>query len=144
MCIHCMHCVYHQYMQEQKTKHKVGHDVKLLLHYVSFNNKGAEVKVYYFLMREWCTNLCSCLLLIQGYLKILFITLYICFTFHIEHASLAIFCYLDQTFCFQTISFVMRWFATLRLSLGETLATVNSGEIWCETEMFIQTVRWCG
>ena len=41
-------CGVYQCMQEQKTKHKVGYE----LHYVTFNNIGAEVKVYYFLMRE--------------------------------------------------------------------------------------------
>ena len=38
-------CVVHA---RAETKHKVGHK----LHYVTFNNIGAEVKVYYFLMRE--------------------------------------------------------------------------------------------
>ena len=40
----------------------------------------------------------------------------------IKYASLPLFCYLipdwTRLFCFQTISFVLRWFVTLRLSSG--------------------------
>ena len=43
------------------------------MHYSIFDNGSVmQVKVYYFLITEYCTNLCSCLLSKEGYLKTLY------------------------------------------------------------------------